>query len=169
MNEDPTIALQDALTFHASFDNGVDADFARGDGTMYTQLQLRPQLEVEEGLPTEVLLEESGRFGNCLFFNTPDEVKGTRTFYKLKDNLEFKEEDWSGTISFWLRVTPDEDLRPGYTDPIQLTPRSALDSCLWVDSVWISTDNFAWGHFRIRSLGILTTNRTKRFLTANAP
>lgn len=29
-------SLQDALSFHASFDNGPDADFARGDGAIYT-------------------------------------------------------------------------------------------------------------------------------------
>jgi len=125
--------LKDSLTFHASFDDGANADFAKGDKRMFNLVQLKPEPIVKVGLPGEVVMDEAGRFGNCLLFNPPDEVKGTRAFYKLEGNLPYAKKDWSGTISFWLRVTPDEDLRPGYTDPIQLTPRSALDGCLWVD------------------------------------
>jgi hypothetical protein len=139
--------LKDSLTFHASFNNGVDADFAMGDGTMYTLLQSRPSLVTEPGLPEEVLVDGEGQFGNCLIFNTPDGVGGTRAFYRLKDNLVFSNSDWNGTVSFWLRVTPDEDLRPGYTDPIQLTPRSALDGCLWVDFSLDEHRQFRMGAF----------------------
>ncbi len=124
--------LLNALTFHASFNNGPDADFAKGDPTMYTLASRNPE-RIEDGLPSEANLASGGRFGNYIAFNTPDEIKGTRAFFKLPQNFEYRSSDWSGTISFWLKVSPDEDLRPGYTDPIQLTPRSALDSCLWVD------------------------------------
>jgi hypothetical protein len=139
--------LKESLTFHASFDNGSDADFAKGDGTIYTMVMTRPDQVYEPGLPGEVVEDEGGRFGNCLFFNTPEEIKGTRTFFKLKDNLPYLEKDWSGTISFWIRVTPDEDLLPGYTDPIQLTPRSALDGCLWVDFSLDEHRQFRMGAF----------------------
>lgn len=122
----------DALTFHASFNNGPDADFAKGDPKLYSVVSRNPDRE-ETGLPSEARLVSGGRFGDCITFNTPEEIKGTRAFFKLPQNFEYKTSDWSGTISFWLKVTPDEDLRPGYTDPIQLTPRSALDGCLWVD------------------------------------
>ena len=47
--------------------------------------------------------------------------------------MPYAEKDWSGTVSAWLRVTPDEDLEPGYTDPIQITPRSALDGCFFCE------------------------------------
>lgn len=127
-----TDSLLETLTFHASFDNGPDADFAKGDPKMYTLASRNPE-QVEDGLPNEAHITPGGRFGDSLVFNTPEAVQGTRAFFKLPKNLEYKNENWSGTISFWLKVTPDEDLRPGYTDPIQLTPRSALDSCLWVD------------------------------------
>lgn len=124
--------LLDALTLHSSFDHGPDADFAKGDPTMYTLASRNPE-RIEKGLPNEAKLSPGGRFGDHIVFDTPEDIKGTRAFYKLPQNLEYKASDWSGTISFWIKVSPDEDLRPGYTDPIQLTPRSALDGCLWVD------------------------------------
>jgi len=130
--QQPTDALLDALTFHASFDHGPDADFAKGDPKMYSLVSRDPE-RIEEGLPSEAQLLPGGRFGSHIAFATPEEIKGTRAFYKLPQNFEYKKSDWTGTISFWLKVSPDEDLRPGYTDPIQLTPRSALDGCLWVD------------------------------------
>lgn len=127
-----TDSLKDALTFHASFNKGPDADFAKGDPILYSLISRNPD-RIQTGLPSEASLVPGGRFGDCIAFNTPTEIKGTRAFFKLPQNLEYKTNDWSGTVSFWLKVTPDEDLRPGFTDPIQLTPRSALDGCLWVD------------------------------------
>jgi hypothetical protein len=146
-SKSPNPAWLNSLTFHASFDQGSDADFAKGDDTLYTMVMVRPDPVYEPGLPGEAVEDEAGRFGNCLFFNTPEEISGTRAFFKLKDNLPYAEKDWSGTISFWIRVTPDEDLRPGYTDPIQLTPRSALDGCLWVDFSLDEHRQFRMGAF----------------------
>lgn len=132
-NQDPApISLKEALTFHASFDNGVDADFAKGDATLYHLASPNPET-VETGPPPEATVKADGQFGKSLHFNTPEGVSGTRAFYKLPQNFEYQKSDWSGSVSFWLKVMPKEDLRPGWTDPVQLTPRSALDSCLWVD------------------------------------
>ena len=140
-------SLIDSLTFHASFDAGPDADLANGDSTLYTLVESRPEILSDPGLPPEVMMDGAGRFGNCLFFSTPEEVSGTRAFYMLKDNLPYSKSDWSGTISFWIRVSPYEDLRPGYTDPIQVTPRSALDGCLWVDFSLDEHRQFRMGAF----------------------
>lgn len=131
-NDSESSSLKEALTFHASFDNGVDADFAKGDATLYNLASRNPEV-IDTGLPPEAALKADGQFGSSLHFNTPEGVSGTRAFYKLPLNFEYRESDWSGSVSFWLKLTPKEDLRPGFTDPIQLTPRSALDSCLWVD------------------------------------
>jgi hypothetical protein len=38
-----------------------------------------------------------------------------------------------GTLSFWLRLDPQKDLAPGFTDPIQLTDKAYNDSAVWVD------------------------------------
>ena len=41
--------------------------------------------------------------------------------------------DWSGTVSFWLRLDPDKDLEPGYADPIQITDKKWDDASFFVD------------------------------------
>ena len=116
-------ALSEALTFHASFDGGVDAEFARGDGTLYAAVSAARDAEARPGLPaggeTRVAAGE-GRFGDALQFT---DANATRVFFKAEKNLPYAESNWSGTVSFWLRVSPDEDLEPGYTDPMQITPR----------------------------------------------
>lgn len=48
---DPENALREALTFYASFDEGVDADFAIGDSKLYTLVTSKPELETRVGLP----------------------------------------------------------------------------------------------------------------------
>ena len=126
--------LQSALTFHASFDGKVDADFAKGDGTLYHLAGTKPERQLAPGLPSEskdVIHEKGkGRFGDCLQFRTN---QGPLVLFRARDNMSYSESDWEGSVSFWLRTTPDEDLAEGYTDPIQITPRSALDGCLFFE------------------------------------
>lgn len=123
-------SLKDALTFHASFDGKVDADFAKGDGTFYTTVAKKTEagLKVTE---KDILHEKGkGRFGDCLNFRS---IETPRVHFAAKDNVVFSGNDWKGTVSFWLRTSPDGDLAPGYTDPIQITPKSALDACLFFE------------------------------------
>lgn len=128
------VSLRDSLTFHASFDGKIDADFAKGDPKLYHASVLKPEQIDEPGLPPDspdVVMEKGkGRFGDSLHFVTGQAPK---VFFRVRDNLPYAERDWRGTVSFWLRTTPDEDLVPGYTDPIQITPRTALDACLFFE------------------------------------
>ena len=125
-------SLREALTFHASFDETPDANFAKGDPKIY--FLAKGQSDPKEGLPDSIdhVAHEkgAGRIGDCLRFKTN---QAPRIFFKAKDNLVYLKENWQGTFSFWLSTTPDEDLAPGYTDPIQITPRSALDACLFFE------------------------------------
>jgi len=141
-------SLREALIFYASFDEGPDADFALGDPTLYSLVSSKPEIVVKEGLPEEAQLKDSGGdFGSCLSFNTPEGVSGTRAFFKLKGNFPYEDSDWNGTVSFWLRLSPKEDLRPGFTDPIQLTSKSALDGGIWVDFDREADRDFRMGAF----------------------
>ncbi len=107
--------LKQALTFHASFDKGLDADFSRGDKA---SLIRGKQGTVPAALNEELkLVPDGGRFGGGLHFTK----KGT-TQPRFKDAgvLNYNATNWSASVSVWLRLDPDKDLAPGYCDPVQI-------------------------------------------------
>ena len=125
--------LADALTFHASFDHGLDADFAQGDRTLRHGGSLAKQSDSKPGLPAtgEVRLEsQAGRFGHALRFT---QKKSPLTFFRADRNVPYSTSHWSGTVSFWLSTDPATELAPGFCDPIQLTPRAWNDACFFVE------------------------------------
>jgi hypothetical protein len=124
--------LSKALTFHASFDRGGDADFALGDRRVYTATSYKKREDTQPGIgnPDVVLAPEKGRFGGALEFKK----KNTKAiFFKAERNVSYNSKNWSGTVSFWLSLDPDRDLDPGYCDPIQVTDEDYNDGALWVD------------------------------------
>jgi len=108
-------ALRSALTHHASFDRGFDADFSRGD----------PKLHFSGGPkdsppgPGEHirLAPGAGRFGGALRVTRKNPV---RPYFNQQGVLDYRAGSWSGSVSVWLRISPDEDLEPGYCDPVQI-------------------------------------------------
>jgi hypothetical protein len=109
-------ALKSSLAFHASFDSGLDADFSRGNKTCVVRkgkdfVPCEPNDEVK-------LEKTGGKFGGCLYFPRKG---GTRPQFSGVNMLGYNKTDWSATVSVWLRLTPDEDLEPGYCDPVQIT------------------------------------------------
>jgi hypothetical protein len=109
-----TAALKQALTFHASFDSGFDADFSRGEkGALSRTKQGTVPLAANE----ELKLVPAGRFGGGLHFTK----KGsTQPRFKGAGVLGYNDQSWSATVSVWLRLDPDKDLEPGYCDPLQI-------------------------------------------------
>jgi hypothetical protein len=118
-SEPQRAALAKALTLHASFDRGLDADFARGDRTLYSYAtnEQRAQGGVK-GLPDNLIqiAKGAGHVGDALLVTKKNPVK---PFYKDGGNIGYNATDWSCTVSVWLRLTPDIDLEPGYCDPVQ--------------------------------------------------
>lgn len=123
-------SLKEAITFHASFDGKLEADHAAGDSSFYTLVAKKQELGLKASEEHIFHEKGKGRFGDCLHFRS---TKAPRVHFAAKDNVVFREKSWQGTVSFWLRTSPDEDLDPGYTDPIQITPKSALDGCLFFE------------------------------------
>ena len=107
-------ALREALTFHASFDQGFDADHAGGDRT----LRFAGPRGAPPG-PGEAIRRDNtgGRFGGALRFLRPGPV---RPYFTAPGMLDYREQDWSGSVALWLQVSPDADLPPGYCDPVQI-------------------------------------------------
>jgi hypothetical protein len=138
-----------SLTFHASFDKGLDADFAVGDKRIYTAPSYKAQMEAKPGLDhPDVAVVPGGVTGSALRFGKKN-VKAI--FYQGERNVPFREGDWTGTISFWLNLDPDQDLEPGFCDPIQVTDKAYNDSAIWVDF----TRDDKPRHFRLGVFGEL--------------
>jgi hypothetical protein len=125
--------LAQALTFHASFDHGPDADFALGDKQIYTArvedgqetLELTPGL----GNPPLSLAPGAGRYGGALQFTRENSHV---IVYKAENNVAYSAAAFHGTASFWMNLEPAEI--PGqYCDPLQLTDKNFSDDCIWVD------------------------------------
>ncbi len=106
--------LRAALTHHVSFDTSFDADFSHGDA--------KARFTVPKGAapgPGDFLklAPGEGRFGGALRVTKKNPVK---PYYTNAGILNYQAANWSGSVSIWLRLTPDEDLEPGYCDPVQI-------------------------------------------------
>lgn len=124
------IDLQPALVFHASFDGGYAANLAGGSGSIYTAETLaRKQVRKGNHRSDVTIARGIGRYGDALRFGG---VAKQVLFYRA-DELPYRDQNWSGTVSFWLRLDPDKDLEPGFSDPIQLTEKKWNDAAMFVD------------------------------------
>lgn len=146
-NLDP---LRKALTFHASFDWGIDADFALGDRRLFTASSYKQRDDAQPGLgnPDVVLAAGKGHIGGALEFRKRNRKA---IYYHGEKNVAYRAGDWNGTVSFWLSLDPDQDLEPGYCDPIQVTDKDYNDAAVWVDF----TRDDKPRHFRIGVFGDL--------------
>jgi len=110
--------LRSALVHHASFDSGLRADYSRGDPVLYAYRSGAER--VQGGIPAVpdeslAIVPGAGRHGGALrrVKHSPVQI-----FFKNAGILDYRATPWSRTISIWLRISPDEDLNPGYCDPV---------------------------------------------------
>lgn len=125
--------FDDALLFYASFDTATTADFARGDPRLYSapsRKQLNAAASSLQFAPAVSIALDQGKYGGALEFNNN---LVPVVFYKAANNVNFKPQNWSGTIAFWLKIDPDQDLRKNYVDPIQITETSHRNAAIWTD------------------------------------
>lgn len=124
--------LKSALTFYASFDTDITADFSLGDANMYTvpNGKMRDSAKVGLHKPDISRQEGKGRFGAGLVFTerSPGDI-----YYPSEKNITYSTDNWNAAISFWLSLDPATDLKPGYCDPIQITDVGYNDAGIWVD------------------------------------
>lgn len=138
------------LVFRATFDGSIDAQKASGDGKLYSSPDYKQIVAAKPGLAgTDVShARGEGRSGDALRF----QKKNTKAvFYRAQGNIPFDPKNWSGTLSFWLKLDPDKELEPGYCDPIQLTDKDYNNSAIWVDF----TRDDKPRHFRLGVFGAL--------------
>lgn len=128
-------ALSKALTFHASFNNGPDADFGNGDKKIYTGdfkgSREQNEIPTTTGLGTLplVLAKGKGRHGDALAFTKDNSHV---VFYKLDKNVQYSERNFNGSLSLWMSLDPNE-IPDQYCDPIQLTDKYYASDAIWID------------------------------------
>lgn len=121
------------LVFHASFDGVTDVNLfpADGDGWAYTADS--PAMKVvTQGLtiPEVSIAKDAGRLGDALRFS----AKTSKVLcYKAEVNGLKPTENWSGTVSIWLKLDPDKDLPEGFCDPLLITAKKWNDAAIFVD------------------------------------
>ena len=126
-------ALRQSLSFYASFDGKLDADFALGDPALYFAPSMKHPRVGTPGLPPSgavTLAKGQGRFVDALRFN---KKSAEMIFFKAERNVDYQTNRWQGTVSFWLRVDPATELAPGFCDMIQITPREWNDAAFFVE------------------------------------
>ncbi len=128
-------ALSNALTFHASFNHGPDADFGNGDKKIYTGdfKGTRQQNEMPTttglGSPPLMLAKGKGKHGDALAFAKDNSHV---VFYKLEKNIQYSERDFKGSASLWMSLDPNE-IPDQYCDPMQLTDKYYASDAIWID------------------------------------
>jgi hypothetical protein len=133
---------REALTFYASFDEQADANVAAGDAKIYTATDLSRKQSTPGLSDKSVHLAADGRWGKCLMFA---DTTSSVVFFRGADNMPYATDSHDATISFWVRLDPDKDLKPGYVDPLQITDKQWNNASLFVDFTKDDTPR----HFRL--------------------
>lgn len=138
-------ALKSSLVFHASFDSMLNADFSKGDKTAVIK-------KGKEFVPCvfndDVKLDATGgKFGGCLHF---PKKGATRPQFSGVNMLGYNDKSWSATVSAWLRLTPDEDLEPGYCDPVQIVGDDTKKGFIFLE--WSKNETPRFFRYAIRPL-----------------
>ena len=137
--------LASALTLHASFDTGLDADFSRGDRTCYVrQGATRPRAATTDEVK---LAPKAGHFGGALHFTKKNRY---RPAFKNAGVLGYNKQSWSATVSVWLRLNPDKDLEPGYCDPVQIIGDDSKKGFIFLE--WSKDETPRFFRYAIRPL-----------------
>ncbi|MEC8508592.1 MAG: LamG domain-containing protein, partial [Planctomycetota bacterium] len=136
--------IEEAVRFHASFDRGVDADFATGDRVVYSAETVARE-KITRGLPAEGVrhLRQGGKFGGYLAFDKKIEAV---VMYQGLDNIELAD-NAAVTVSFWMKLSPATDLPKGYVDPLQITDKKWNDASIFVDFTPDNPRQFRLGIF----------------------
>ena len=85
----------------------------------------------QAGLPPVVQhVPDQGKWGGSLRFK---DVSPQVLFYRGQGNVPYSTDGFDLTVSFWMKLDPEQELKPGYVDPMQITDDAWNNSCLFVD------------------------------------
>jgi hypothetical protein len=138
-------ALKKSLVFHASFDSKLDADFSKGDKAC----MMKKGKELVPCVPNEEVkvVADAGKFGGCLHF---PKKGATQPRFSGVNMLGYNDKSWNATVSVWLRLTPDQDLEPGYCDPVQIVGDDSKKGFIFME--WSKDETPRFFRYAIRPL-----------------
>lgn len=151
-SEEMDLQIKQSLTFFSSFDEGFEAELSAGDPHFYVAPsweERQTSRELYSGGDHLQIQHGDGRHGDALWIENADRPV---YFYQGKENINYSEMNWEGTVSFWLRLSPNEDLTEGYSDPIQLTDSAWNDGALYVDFTTNTPRTFRFAFFAEREI-----------------
>ncbi|MGV3772323.1 MAG: LamG-like jellyroll fold domain-containing protein [Verrucomicrobiales bacterium] len=125
--------LKKDLLFYSSFNNGLKADHANGDDQLYWAPSIAFPPAGKPGLPpggSVSIAKGEGKFGDALRFH---KNSSEMVYFRADKNIGYNKTNWNGTVSFWLKLNPDKDLQPGFSDPIQITSKSWNNAAFFVE------------------------------------
>ncbi len=133
--DDAETAVRKAVSFYASFDDEVAADFATGGKTLSTRSNHpteKGQFVFEKGFDPKVFRIAKGIQGGAL--EVVDVLpRNGRVFFPVSGNLAFKKGGWGGAVSCWVNTDPNTQLKTGFCDPVQITQKGANNGGIWFD------------------------------------
>lgn len=140
--------LRPHVCLHASFNQGLEADTARGDPTP----QVNPQVVQYD--------PEGGRCGGAVLFRARDHGwQEDELTYAAAENFPYRDGCFDGTVSFWLRGDPDQDLNDAFpVDPFHVS-RHAADGSFYFDLT--RPNDWRYGSPRKLRWGIYGDNPTQ--------
>ncbi len=123
-------SLRDMIIFHAPFEGSTQAALAQGDGKLLTADSIDRNQILGHELPAGLSIASGqGRIGDALHFA---EKTKEMVFYEGSE-CGYRDHNWSGSVSVWLKLDPNKDLEPGYCDPLQITERAWNDAAFFID------------------------------------
>ncbi len=129
--------LLKSVTFYASFDRSVNADFGGGDLSVSTRTNHKTEkgvFDYQKGYPEKAfrIAEGKGIAGGAL--EAVDILADNgRLYFPAKGNIDSRKVGWSGAASMWINVDPETQLKSRSCDPLQITPRSAGNGAIYFD------------------------------------
>src|SRR4051812_24902596 len=131
------LQIRKSVTFYASFDETVAADFGAGSHTVGTRFDNPTEsgkFVFEPGYDAKIfsIARDRGISGGALQVTDVLPLRG-RLYFPAEKNLEFNPAGWGGTVSLWINTDPDTSLKTLFCDPVQITERGANDGGLWID------------------------------------
>jgi hypothetical protein len=130
-------ALIKALTLYASFDDAVQADFGKGDKSLWTRSNdatPKGKFVFEKGFDSKVYRIAKGKGISGAALECTDVLpRGGRMYFPAKGNIAFKKGGWSAAVSVWINTDPNMLLKTRFCDPVQITQKGALNGGIWFD------------------------------------